>query len=165
MRKTTAMIAGIGAALGAGVMYLLDPDKGRRRRSLLSDKLNSTTQATADAVARTGRDASNRAKGMLHENKQRLAGEEVPDDVLVNRVRAEMGHVVSNASEVTVSALGGRVTLSGTAAADEVDALEKRVAKIPGVAGVENRLNPASVSEVKAEAKAEEGAAERPEVH
>lgn len=155
MRKTTAMIAGVGAAIGAGVMYLLDPDKGRRRRALVADKLNSAGHTTADAVAATGRDAKNRAKGLLHENKQRLAGEEVPDDVLVKRVRSEMGHVIDKPQDVTVTALGGRVTLDGTVAEDKVDDLVGRVEKMPGVAGVENRLNAAPVSEVAGEESSE----------
>ena len=165
MRKTTAMIAGLGAAVGAGLMYLMDPDKGRRRRALMADKLNSAGHATTDAVARTGRDAKNRAKGMLHENKRRLAGEEVPDDVLVERVRAELGHVVDNAQSVTVTALGGRVTLSGTVAEDRVDELVSRVGKVGGVAGVENRLNLAPVSEMSDKGSTSGSSDEAPDVH
>lgn len=157
MRKTTAMIAGLGAAIGAGVMYLMDPAKGRRRRALVGDKLNSAGHAAADAVTRTGRDAKNRAKGLLHENKQRLAGEEVPDDVLVQRVRSEMGHVIDKPQDVTVTALGGRVTLDGTVAEGKVDDLVDRVEKMPGVAGVENRLSAVPASVVGKDAGAKKG--------
>ena len=141
VRKTTALIAGLGAAIGAGVMYLLDPGQGRRRRAVLGDKLTKAGHATQDAVGRTAKDARNRAQGLAHEVRKRRSHEEVPDDVLVDRVRSEMGHVVGRPSEVTVTALGGRVTLSGTVREDEAETLAKHVSKIPGVAGVENRLN------------------------
>jgi len=141
LRKTTALIAGLGTALGAGVMYLLDPDKGRRRRALLGDKLSKAGRTARDQVAGTARDAGNRARGLLHETRARRAGDEVPDDVLVDRVRSAMGHVVDHPGEVTVTALGGRVTLAGNLGDEEAEELARRVAKLPGVMGVENRLN------------------------
>jgi len=141
IRKTTALIVGAGAALGAGVMYLLDPDKGRRRRALLGDKLSKAGRTGREQLARTARDATNRAKGLAYRQRARHAGEEVPDDVLVDRVRSEMGHLVDHPGEVTVTALGGRVTLAGTVGENEADELAKRIAKVPGVSGVENRLN------------------------
>lgn len=143
IRKTTALIAGLGAALGAGVMYLLDPKQGRRRRSLVGDKLTKARHKTQDAVTRTARDAKNRASGLAHEAKLRVGGQEgdVPDDVLVNRVRAEMGHVIEKPQEVTVTSLGGRVTLSGKVKPEEVERLTSTVSHVAGVVGVENRLD------------------------
>lgn len=139
-RKTTAVIAGLGAALGAGVMYLLDPSHGRRRRALVRDKLNKAGHETADTAGRAARDVKNRAKGLAHETRKRLEGEEVPDDVLVNRVRSELGHVVDHPGAVTVTALGGRVTLSGHVKPQEVETLAERLAHVAGVEGIENRL-------------------------
>ena len=49
--------------------------------------------------------------------------------------------MVERPADVTVTALGGRVTLSGKVRDDEVETLTKHVSKLPGVAGVENRLN------------------------
>lgn len=140
IRKTTAMLLGLGAAAGAGVMYLLDPKQGRRRRALVGDKLTKARHETRDAVARTARDAKNRAKGLAHEARKRTEGEEVPDDVLVNRVRSEMGHVIEHPHQVTVTSLGGRVTLSGTVKPEEAERLTHRVAEISGVQDVESRL-------------------------
>ena len=109
--------------------------------SLVGDKLGKAGRQAQDAVSRTARDAKNRAQGFAHEQRQRRSHEEVPDDVLVNRVRAEMGHVVAHPAEVTVTALGGRVTLAGKVEENEAAALAERIAKVPGVMGVENRLN------------------------
>jgi len=45
MKKTL-----ISVALGAGAMYLLDPELGEIRRSMLKDKLRGTAPKTADAL-------------------------------------------------------------------------------------------------------------------
>jgi osmotically-inducible protein OsmY len=142
-RKTTAFFGTLFAALGAGVMYLLDPQQGRRRRALVRDKMVHYGKRTGRVVERTSRDVANRTRGKAYVTRKRIEGEEVPDGVLVDRVRAAMGHVIDNPHDVLVSAQGGRVTLAGRVQADEVDRLLERVAAIPGVGDVENRLETA----------------------
>jgi len=48
------------AELGAALMYAFDPDRGKRRRASLRDKL------AADAMSVTGRDLTNRVHGLYH---------------------------------------------------------------------------------------------------
>src|SRR6267378_2588220 len=58
MRGTLALVGGAG--LGAGLMYLLDPERGERRRSALSDSLAYAVNDAADrfpAVASAAADA------------------------------------------------------------------------------------------------------------
>jgi uncharacterized membrane protein len=58
MRGTLALVGGAG--LGAGLMYLLDPERGERRRSALSDSLAYAVNDAADrfpAVASAAVDA------------------------------------------------------------------------------------------------------------
>ncbi|HUO87154.1 MAG TPA: BON domain-containing protein [Thermoanaerobaculia bacterium] len=141
IRKTTAMMLGAGAALGAGLMYLLDPAEGRRRRALAKDKATRYGRETGRAATRTGRDVLNRARGTAHEAGSKLRKERVPDGVLVDRVRAEMGHVVDDPSGVVVTARGGHVTLAGALPEEQMKRLLERVASTPGVAGVESQLN------------------------
>jgi osmotically-inducible protein OsmY len=65
----------------------------------------------------------------------------VPEDaVLVARVRAHIGHVISQASAVEVTAQQGRVMLSGSIPAHEVEKLLSAVASVAGVTAVVNRL-------------------------
>src|SRR5438552_3642048 len=61
-----SMLTGLalGASLGAGVMYLMDPRMGRRRRALISDKVTSAGHKTTDAFDATWKDMRNRAQGM-----------------------------------------------------------------------------------------------------
>lgn len=140
IRRTSALIAGLGAAIGAGVMYLLDPADGRRRRALARDKMNSYGRKAGRATSRTGRDLWNRTRGTAYETTKRFKGERVPDGVLVDRVRSEMGHVVHDPHGVVVTCRGGHVTLAGDVPETEMNRLLERVAATPGVSGVENQL-------------------------
>ena len=70
--KAAALLSGIG--IGAGLMYLLDPERGRLRRAMARDKALSLANKTGDAVARTSRDIGNRAKGVAAEVRTAFAG-------------------------------------------------------------------------------------------
>jgi osmotically-inducible protein OsmY len=62
------------------------------------------------------------------------------DNVLAARVRAQIGHVVSNAGAIDVTAHQGRVTLSGPIPANEEKKLLSTVESVPGVTEVVNQL-------------------------
>ena len=67
MKEVIALLGGLGA--GALLMYLLDPDRGNRRRALIRDKVVKLNRQTQEALSGKVQDVSNRAKGMLHEAK------------------------------------------------------------------------------------------------
>ena len=129
-----------GMTAGAGLMYLLDPRFGRRRRSLPRDKAYSFTNEFGDAVGVTARDFTNRARGVVAETQALFRTEEVSDEVLAERVRAVLGYLVAHPSAIDVTASRGRVTLSGPVLADEAQRLLRGVAAVRGVTGVEDRL-------------------------
>jgi uncharacterized membrane protein len=132
------LLGGIG--LGMGLMYMLDPDRGRRRRALLRDKLVHANHVLNNAASTTARDLGHRASGLWAEGQHLFEREEVAADVLTARVRAHLGRVVSHPHAVQVSVEDGRVTLRGPVLADEVDELLCCVAKVRGVNEVENLL-------------------------
>lgn len=138
MNKGIGLITSLG--LGAGMMYLLDPERGNRRRKLLSDQVNSLLSQSDNAVSKTSRDLSNRVQGLMAEIKSMVTNEQVTDDVLVGRVRSRMGRFVSHPKAIDVTANQGRVTLSGPILANEVDGLLSCVSSVRGVSGVENQL-------------------------
>ncbi|HEX6138744.1 MAG TPA: SRPBCC family protein [Casimicrobiaceae bacterium] len=153
VRRTLTMIAG-GALLGAAAMFLLDPDKGRRRRALARDKARSLLAHTRDAVGVAGRDASHRVQGMRARARRFLDGGGAPDDLqVIERVRARMGRIVSHPHAIQVGANDGRVTLSGPILADEVQRLLDVVRTVWGVSDVEDRLvvheHPESISSLQ----------------
>jgi uncharacterized membrane protein len=131
---------GLGAGLGAGLMYLLDPDRGRRRRALLRDGLAHTARILSDATGTTSRDLSHRAYGLWAEGSQVFKSGRASDEVLEARVRSRMGRVVSHPHAVNVDVEDGRVSLSGHVLADEARTLLSSVAKVRGVREVEDQL-------------------------
>lgn len=129
-----------GAGLGAGLMYFLDPDKGKRRRALVRDHWLHAGHQTWQALDKTARDLDHHLHGMIAQARSRLASGHAPDTVLAERVRAKLGRVVSNAHALSVVATGGWVILSGPIPAQEASPLLVAVAHVRGVRGVENRL-------------------------
>jgi hypothetical protein len=129
------------AGLGAGVMYLLEPSVGKRRRALVRDKAMSYLYRTGDLLSQTARDMGNRTRGVVSEAHTRLTGADVPDDaVLVERVKAQIGHVVSHAGAISVTAHQGCVMLSGPIPAHEAEKLLSTVGSVAGVTKVVNQL-------------------------
>jgi uncharacterized membrane protein len=129
-------------AFGAGMalMYFLDPGRGARRRALVRDKVVRLLRKTEDAAETTGRDLRNRVRGLAVEFRGRFGQEDVDDDVLVGRVRAEMGRAVSHPSSIVATASDGRVTLTGPVLADEAEHLLSHVRSVRGVQEVVDRL-------------------------
>lgn len=125
---------------GLGLMYLLDPERGKRRRALLGDKLLRSADAAGDALGTTGRDLRNRTRGVFAEARSLVSRSRVSDEVLVERVRSKLGRVVTHPSSIEVDARDGRVKLSGPVLAREVEELLSCVSSVRGVDEVENRL-------------------------
>ena len=129
-----------GASIGAALMYILDPDRGNRRRALARDKLAAAGNKTSMYAGKLSRDLSNRAQGLVAETRARFRDEQVSDDVLVARVKAELGRHAVHHRALSISANGGRVTLRGPALASEVDELLSAVSSVRGVKEVDSQL-------------------------
>lgn len=129
-----------GAGVGAGLLYLLDPNAGARRRALARDQAMSTLHRTQDFLGKAGRDMRHRARGMAAAGT-RLLPEHVSDETLVERVRSKMGRFVSHPRAIDVDAVDGCVTLSGPILTREVDGLLGAVRSVRGVRMVEDLLD------------------------
>ncbi|MCI0489248.1 MAG: BON domain-containing protein [Blastocatellia bacterium] len=138
MNKVLTLISGIG--LGTGLMYLFDPDKGKRRRAQIRDKTVHGLNKANDAINKTSRDMSNRAQGLMAEAKAVFKSGEATDARVVARVRSKLGRRVSHPGAVEVAAEQGRVTLTGHVLASEVANLINCVSSVPGVSLVDNKL-------------------------
>ena len=131
-----------GLGLGAGIMYFFDPDRGRRRRALVRDQAIATINDLGDLVDKASRDMSHRAYGLVAEMQAMWMNEPVSDEVLAERVRAKIGHVISHPGAIHVSARSSRVTLQGPILSFEVAPLMAAIATIPGVLAVDNQMEP-----------------------
>lgn len=141
LKQRTLVLAGCGAAaLGAGLMYILDPDRGGRRRAMLRDQARHFAAEARGTLGKRARDIGHRARGLAAEAGARFRREEVSDEVLAERVRSKMGRVVSEPGDIEAAACEGRVTLRGVVYAHEADRLLRCVAKVRGVRGVEDQL-------------------------
>src|SRR5262245_32046835 len=92
MRNGTAVMAGL--VLGLGVMYLIDPDRGRQRRDRIRDRAARAARVGGHAAALAGRNLLDRTAGAAA-HLQSLRCRTVDDDVLIERIRAQMDTVVS----------------------------------------------------------------------
>lgn len=126
--------------LGAGLMYFLDPDRGRRRRALVRDQIDHTIHELDSAIQLTARDLNNRLQGLVHEVQGPSTAEEVSDRVLEERVRSRMGRFVSHPRAITVTARDGHVTLQGPILTGEAERLFDAALATPGVRSVDNQL-------------------------
>ena len=142
-----------GMVVGAGLMYLLDPDRGRRRRALVRDQVVSAGHEIGDlgeTLSAQARHLRNRAAGLAAEAQARFRGEEVDDFILEARVRSEIGRAVANPGAIHVTARNGNLTLTGPVLAHEVADLLSAVRSVRGVEDVHDRLEvherPGSIS-------------------
>lgn len=138
MNKRLALITGVG--LGAGVMFLLDPDRGKRRRALLRDKAIRASRVGSCTVGKISRDLRNRAVGVASEIRAGLTERNVPDSVLVDRVKSRLGRYPVHDRSITVMAREGTIRLSGDVLATEVDTLLSAASQVRGVKDVDNQL-------------------------
>lgn len=138
MDKRIAFFTGLG--VGAGAMFLLDPDRGGRRRALIKDKAVSLSHTSRDALDKTARDLRNRATGVIAETKARFNESHVPDDVLVDRVKAALGRYPVHDRAINIESENGTVILNGDTLSDEVGIIMEATSAVRGVKDVVNNL-------------------------
>lgn len=143
MKRRSAPATGgalAGLALGAFVSYWLDPLSGRRRRAYARDKVIHAAHKAGDAVEKTGRDLSHRARGAVADIAAVFTKDDVEDRVLTDRVRSELGRVCSHPGAIAVCACDGVVELRGQILKSELKDVIREVGKVRGVHRVVSRL-------------------------
>ncbi len=141
MKGMLALLTGMAA--GAALMYILDPERGRTRRKYLGDQATELAHDTAATIQGRAQDLANRAAGAAAKARSPVGQftEDVPDDVLVDRVRAKIGRAITHAGAATVTAHDGVVTLAGPMLRGEVNDLLDAVRSVPGVKDIRNQLD------------------------
>lgn len=135
------------AGVGAGVMYLLDPDRGARRRAIARDRSVHAAHRVGEIIEKGSRDLRFRVRGFAAEVRSLARDDQPSDQLLVERVRAKLGRAVSHPHAVCVDAKDGRVVLSGAVLRHELPHLLGTVYGVPGVKDVEDKLDPHTEAE------------------
>ncbi|MHB8377543.1 MAG: BON domain-containing protein [Dehalococcoidia bacterium] len=149
-------------ALGALLMYYLDPASGRRRRALVRDQFaharNVVLHRLPGRVEKRGRFIRGVARGIRHEAAGVVlhGGHDghVDDETLVARVRSEvLGRREVKAGAINVDAYEGTVTLRGQLEhPDEIRRLIDDTGHVEGVRRVRSYLHlPGTLAPNKAE--------------
>jgi hypothetical protein len=105
MNRTIALLTGAG--LGAGLMFFLDPRRGRQRRALIRDKMIRLSHQVQEARDMVVRDARNRLHGLASGDLS----------VMIGGKNALRGNPLRGAWSPTgramLGAIGGGLFLSG----------------------------------------------------
>ena len=131
----------IGATMGSALMFMLNPDRGRRRRALVRDKAWSMVRKTRGGLDATSREMPNRVAGVAAVARRWATGFG-DDGRLSGRVRAALGGVCSHPGAIKVEARDGHVTLRGPVLASEAGTIIAAIAAVPGVIDVVDQLKP-----------------------
>jgi hypothetical protein len=140
------LMLALGAALGGALAaFVLDPERGRSRRARLADQSGAAARHAGAELTRIGRRARSLAAGKLQAVRSR-GTETMPNDAtLANRVESELfSDQRIPKGQININVEQGTVVLRGELATqDEIDQIEARVRRIPGVWEVRNLLHTA----------------------
>src|SRR4051812_4901502 len=128
MRKVISLTGSF--ALGAGAMYLLDPHRGHSRRAYLRDKTVHYFRVVGRKTKIASADLEHRTRGLVAETKARLNRSEVPDEILIERVRSKLGRIVAHPKGVEISVNHGKVLLRGQVLPDEKEFLLTQIHQV-----------------------------------
>jgi uncharacterized membrane protein len=133
-------LGGLGA--GAGLMFLLDPRSGRRRRAHVRDELRHDARSVAAGAGKTVRDVAHRSRGLVARVRAAVRRRSAPDQVIEGRVRALLGRICSHPGAIDVVSDNGRIQLAGAILESEHHGVVSAVSGIRGVRGISDMLHP-----------------------
>jgi BON domain len=135
----------LGALTGAALLFILDPDRGRRRRAMARDRFTGARHRAARRARRLGRRTAAEAYG-LKQKATHLRPEDkgTPDDVtLAHTVQSEVFRDPRIPKDrITLSAQDGCIVLRGQVdRLDQIRDVEQKVRRVHGVREVTNLLH------------------------
>jgi uncharacterized membrane protein len=138
MRKVSTLARGM--AIGAGMMYLLDREQGRRRRARVRDRIRHEVTDFEAALDRSARDLRNRTHGAVAGVRGLFRTDDADDLLVRDRIRSTMGRVVSHPGAIDVMVDNGHAHLHGDILAAEYQPLLNTVLRVRGVSDVQDEL-------------------------
>jgi hypothetical protein len=132
------LLAGVG--VGALLMYAMDPQQGRRRVAVVRDRAGRLGRQASHWTGVGWRDLSHRASGMTARLRRLVRHGATDDEVLIERIRAQLGRVVSRPHAVEVACSSGKVCLRGPVLEKEHEPLLRTVRSVAGVRELVSQL-------------------------
>ena len=129
-----------GAAIGAGLMYFLDPENGNRRKALVRDRVYRLQNKGDEALDTAFNDLRMRTRGMLAKGMAMVSEQDIPDYILEERIKSRMGFFIRHPGALEVSMQDRTAVLNGDVLENEVGDLIKGVRMVRGVKDVQNHL-------------------------
>jgi hypothetical protein len=141
------LMLALGAALGGALAaFALDPERGRARRAMLADRGAALARRASGELGRIGRHAASLTAGKLQQVRHHGGSDATPNDAtLANKVESELfSDPEVPKGQLNINVEQGTVVLRGELPSQEqVDQVEARVRRIPGVWEVRNLMHPA----------------------
>ncbi len=154
---------GIGMlAIGAGLVYFLDPDHGQERRvgaincanrfvgevgefagkcgTYLRDKFSGVTSGARDLAE----NVSDHAGDVMQSVASRFSDAATIGATLIDQVRSQLSDRFPSARDLRINHSNGKLTLTGSVPASDYDRILETVRAIPGVTDFDNQLQTAS---------------------
>ena len=138
LQSRGALLTGLG--IGAGLMYFLDPERGGRRREVARDRMAHAASRSRDALRAATRDMAARTSGTVARVRAVFDRQPVDDQILLERARAQLGHLLSHPRAIEVTSIDGVVMVRGPILQAEVTPLLKALLRMRGVRRVLNLL-------------------------
>jgi osmotically-inducible protein OsmY len=135
----------ISSLMTGTLMYFLDRERGKRRRHIARDRMFARVRRLARAARGTARGAAAETHGVSHRIIHLVPRPtEIPDDeTLRQRVESQLfrdRHIPKG--DLNISCEHGMVILRGELDSPlQIEELQERVARMPGVRGVQNLLH------------------------
>jgi BON domain len=133
-----------GSGVGAAAEYLLDPERGRRRRHVLRDQAIAKLRHGSREAERRAHDVAHKARGVVAEaTPPGRDSSELNDPTLAAKVESELFRPAdAPKGSININVEKGVVYLRGQVESQEqMDGLLARTRDVDGVTQVENLLH------------------------
>jgi uncharacterized membrane protein len=142
-----------GLSAGAGLMFLLDPRSGRRRRAQLRERVTHDARTAAAGAGKSVHDLGHRSRGLAARARAVVKRRPVSDEIVEERVRAALGRACSHPGAIEVACRDGQVQLTGAVLAAERLRVRAVASGVRGVKGITELLeaheNPGQISRLQ----------------
>jgi len=154
MRNGTGSCVGSfagGVCLGAGLMYILDPNRGRTRRAFLREKGIRGIHVLQRETNKQLRNAGNHILGRAQEIRSSIRDRSraIPDDILLDRLRAQLGRDVRHLRMLDFTVEDGCVIVQGPVLRGEAEKVQRRLSKTRGIRNCDLRVEEVSQPEME----------------